>query len=376
MEALVIGGTGPTGPHVVEGLLRRGYRVTVLHSGRHEVPLPDCVPHIHADVHFRETLVAALGDRTFDLVVAMYGRLKLTADVMAGRTPRLVSIGGGQAATLEPTVWGAGGRCISAPPPWLGRPRRAWDHFYAMMHEAEQAVMAHHAAGDYVATHLRFPPIYGPRQLADTDWSIVRRILDGRRQFIIADHGLKLETRAYAENAAHATLLAVDRPAASAGRVYNVGDAQVLTMFERVALIAAALDHRWEVVSLPYELAKPFHPVGRGRTHQVLDCRPIADELGYRDVVPAEEAVPAAARWLAAHPPERGGELERQLNDPFDYAGESAMIAAWTHAKQAMQAVPFPDYVVAHPYRHPTRPDEPWQPPSRPVGSRAKSGDS
>jgi NAD(P)-dependent dehydrogenase (short-subunit alcohol dehydrogenase family) len=36
-RALVIGGTGPTGPYVVEGLDHRGFDVTILHGGQHEV---------------------------------------------------------------------------------------------------------------------------------------------------------------------------------------------------------------------------------------------------------------------------------------------------------------------------------------------------
>lgn len=35
-----------------------------------------------------------LGERTFDLVVATYGRLRLLVDVLAGRTGRMVTIGG------------------------------------------------------------------------------------------------------------------------------------------------------------------------------------------------------------------------------------------------------------------------------------------
>ena len=48
--ALVIGGTGPTGPYVVNGLLDRGFQVTILHTGRHETDLigPE-VEHIHTD---------------------------------------------------------------------------------------------------------------------------------------------------------------------------------------------------------------------------------------------------------------------------------------------------------------------------------------
>ncbi len=51
---LVIGGTGPTGPLVVEGLLAREHEVTVLHTGRHEVEYSAPVAHIHADPNFKE----------------------------------------------------------------------------------------------------------------------------------------------------------------------------------------------------------------------------------------------------------------------------------------------------------------------------------
>ncbi|MFT5444104.1 MAG: nucleoside-diphosphate-sugar epimerase, partial [Myxococcota bacterium] len=36
MKALVIGGTGPTGHFIVNGLLDRGYHVAMLHRGEHE----------------------------------------------------------------------------------------------------------------------------------------------------------------------------------------------------------------------------------------------------------------------------------------------------------------------------------------------------
>ena len=41
-SALVVGGTGPTGPHILDGLLERGFDVTIFHRGTHEPPdLPD-----------------------------------------------------------------------------------------------------------------------------------------------------------------------------------------------------------------------------------------------------------------------------------------------------------------------------------------------
>ena len=50
VKALVVGGTGPTGPHVVNGLLDRGFEVSILHTGAHESPeIPAQVEHIHTD---------------------------------------------------------------------------------------------------------------------------------------------------------------------------------------------------------------------------------------------------------------------------------------------------------------------------------------
>src|SRR5258708_12355264 len=93
MKALVVGGTGPTGPFLVNGLIQRGYSVAVLHRGTHEVPeIPPEVEHIHADPHFRETLDAALAGRTFDLVLATYGRLPSLAEPLLRNTPRFTGV--------------------------------------------------------------------------------------------------------------------------------------------------------------------------------------------------------------------------------------------------------------------------------------------
>ena len=61
MRALVVGGTGPTGPHIVAGLVSRGYDVTVFHRGFHELPELADVEHIHGDPHFRESIDESLG---------------------------------------------------------------------------------------------------------------------------------------------------------------------------------------------------------------------------------------------------------------------------------------------------------------------------
>ena len=60
MKALVIGGTGPTGPYIVNGLLERGYEVTILHRGTHEVEFSAPVEHLHGDPFDVEALKGML----------------------------------------------------------------------------------------------------------------------------------------------------------------------------------------------------------------------------------------------------------------------------------------------------------------------------
>ena len=63
-----IGGTGPTGPYIVNGLLQRDYRVAILHRGSHEVDeIPPEVEHIHTDPYEVSALETALRDRRFDV---------------------------------------------------------------------------------------------------------------------------------------------------------------------------------------------------------------------------------------------------------------------------------------------------------------------
>src|SRR5437762_11835555 len=95
MKAVGVEGTRPTGTFLVNGILHRGYAVTMLHRGTHEIPeIPPAVEHLHADPHFRETLDAAPAGRSFDLVVATHGRIRFVAEALAAKTPRFIGIGG------------------------------------------------------------------------------------------------------------------------------------------------------------------------------------------------------------------------------------------------------------------------------------------
>ena len=352
MKTLVIGGTGPTGHFVVNGLLRRGHTVSILHTGRHEVAeIPPQVEHIHTDPFDGAALEAALTGRSFDLTIAAYGRLRSTCEVMRGKTGRFISIGGVPAyrGYSNPGVLTPHGLPVPIDEDWAKSINRSEDEKGYRVFRSEGVVFESHPT----ATHFRYPLVYGPYQLVPREWCIVRRIRDRRPYIVLPDGGLTLHHCGYAENIAHAVLLAADRPDAAAGQVYNCGDADALTLRQIVDVVADALDHRWEVVSIPYELAPCARPlVGQPtNTHRVFDLTKLKTELGYTDVVAAADAFAHTARWLREHPPQPGGSEERNLQDPFDYAAEDELVSAWAQALAAFPAVRYavePGYTSAY----------------------------
>ena len=357
-NALIIGGTGPTGPYIIDGLLKRGYEVKLFHTGNHEADLPHDVEHIHGDPHFKETLERALGQRTFDLVVATYGRLRFIAQVMSGRVSRFISVGGG--AFYQVLVSPDPDNVIPIPIP-ENAPLQTdpdLDKFTYRGVEAEEAVMAAHQSGYYVATHLRYPQIYGPRQAAPREWSIIRRILDGRRKLILADGGLAIASRGYAENLAHAILLAVDKPRESAGQIYNVRDETLLTARHWINAISRVMNHQFEYIDMPYSLARPARSYCGPSRHHVLDIAKIKVELGYQDVVPLETAMERTVRWYIENPPKTGPELEKLLRDPFDYAIEDRLIEKFQEGWQHLRDIQPPAMGFYHSHAHPRNPGE------------------
>ena len=198
----------------------------------------------------------------------------------------------------------------------------------------EQAVFAAHPN----AAHFRYPYLYGPYQPAPREWTIVRRILDGRQRIVVADDGLTLHHHGYTENCAAAVVPRSNIPSAARGTIFNIGDEEVLTVRQVVELCARELGAEIEIVSMPYELAVPAWPLlaQPSATHRVLDLTRVHHQLGHRDVVPAREAVAHTARWLAEHPPARGGLEEMVLTDPFDYAAEDALMDAWIAARASV----------------------------------------
>ncbi len=360
MKALVVGGTGPTGPYIVNGLIKRGYHVAMFHRGTHEIPeIPPEVEHIHGDPHFRETIDEALGNRTFDLAVVTYGRIRFVAEALVGKIGRFVGVGGvaSYRGYMDPSRNFPSGVLVSVPETAPVVDSEAELRFSYLIAVTEQAVLETHPT----AAYFRYPYVYGPYQLVPREWCVIRRILDKRPFIIVPEGGLALSTHGYAENLAHAVLLAVDKPEASAGQIYNCGDEQTLTLRQTIEVIAKTMNHTWDIIGMPDAVATPARPMSLQEIshHRVVDLTKIKDQLGYRDLYSPVEALAKTTRWYLENQPERGGEIEKRLQDPFDYAGEDRLVAVYKECLQRLAAVPFNiDISRPHPYAHPKAPGQ------------------
>jgi nucleoside-diphosphate-sugar epimerase len=338
-SALVVGGTGPTGPYIVDGLIDRGYQVAILHRGSHEVDeIPPEVEHIHTDPYDASCLENALQGRHFDVCIATYGRLRAVASVMAARCERFLSAGGAPAyrGYMNPGLAGPAGMDV---------PIRENAPLVAEESEDEKGwriVRTEQALFDEIpdATHFRYPFVYGRYQLVPREWLLVRRFLEGRRRIILPDGGLTLHSYGAAPNIAHALLLAVGKPESSRGKIYNVADSTVLSLRQVVETIADHMKVDLEIINMPWDLAVPSRPLVMQPCtgHRVQDIGAIRHDLGYEDLVDPRQGIRETVDWLLAHPPEHGGTEEMVLEDPFDYAAEDRLIDAWLALKAQMPA--------------------------------------
>lgn len=370
MDILVIGGAGVTGTPIVQQLLARGCRVTILHRGMHRADLPNSVARIQADPYAKDGLATALAGKRFDAVIATYGRLRYVAQQLIGVTERLISVGG--AAPIY-KGWGE----MTAANPWeTTQPTPLFlteDHplagaetsdiFSLAVRKTENEVLGFHQARHFNVTHFRYPLVYGTNNICPAEWGLIRRARDKRHTLILPAGGLTLVSRGFAENIAHAITLAVENPSASAGQIYNICDETLLFNQQWVSLLSGIMQHRFDTIDIPFSaLPAGFRatpPQLLYRHHCVLSIEKIKTQLGYRDLVSVEEALERTVKFYSDNPLASGSEAEQNLGDPFDYAYEDAFIAAWNkHSDDfvvARDALPAPQVIWKHPYQKPNK---------------------
>ena len=330
-RALIVGGTGPTGVPLANLFLRHGYDVSILHSGAHPAEFDGPVERIIGSARDGEDLQAKLGGREWDVAVCMYGRLRAQAEVLTGRTGRLVGITG------QPVYLGA------QPPTPEGRIPLPIPEFAPRQYDAkgytgkvaagEDQLFEQHGKGDFEVVIVRYPGVFGPRAPMNHEWAVVKRILD-RRPFMILPHdGITYFQRGYADNLARLVFLAATRPEA-AGEAFNAGDERVLSSRYVAELIRDELEAEIDFVGVPAEFCRGVFPLAE-KSNQMLDMSKARNLLGYRDVVDVETATRRTAAYLRDNPPDPA-DVYPAGTGRFDYEREDRILRQWRRAMAVM----------------------------------------
>jgi nucleoside-diphosphate-sugar epimerase len=175
------------------------------------------------------------------------------------------------------------------------------------------------------STVLRLPMAYGPGDKLHRFFPVVKRISDRRPAIVFTeDFAAWRGTKGYVDEVAAAIAVAAVSDA-TAGRIYNVGEADAPSELEWARMIATAMGWRGEFVIVPNDRA-PAHlqTPANFEQHWVADTALMRKALGYRERIGREEAVRRTIEWELARPPSA---IDAQQ---FDYAAEDAALAAFT----------------------------------------------
>jgi nucleoside-diphosphate-sugar epimerase len=332
IRTLVVGGTGPTGVHIVNFLIQAGHEVTIFNSGKHDsgVEFAGQVERIYGNPRDEDSVHQSIATREWDVAICTYGKLTMLASQLAGKTKRLVGITG------QPVYRGAARRTpdggLSLPVPEFAPRQYDAANYTGRVALGEDQLFAQHGAGDFETVILRYPGIYGPRAPINHEWAVIKRVIDQRPFMLMPHGGMSYFQRGYAKNVAWLVFLAATRPEA-AGNAFNAGDEQVLSARRVAEVILDELNSSMMLINIPAEFCRDIYPLAE-KAPLILDMSKARNLLGYRDLINAEDATRITARWYFENPVSSDFDANTVIPaaGSFNYDEEDRLLALWQKA--------------------------------------------
>ncbi|MBN9310091.1 NAD-dependent epimerase/dehydratase family protein [Devosia sp.] len=317
MTIAIVSGTGFLGSATARRLRERGEDVLVIARGQSPVALADGVTFEKADRMDGARIAALLKANGVSAVIDIFAlslrnsEPVIEAAAEAGARYVLVSstdvysnYGGllrkeSPAVRPEPATEDSPLRTLRYP--YRGNPRRPQgveDDLFENYDKIpiEEFALAH---GAPEATVLRLPMIFGPDDKQHRFAWVIGGVRPGAPFRLDKRGAAWLNSYAYIDDAAEALALAATLPEA-AGRIYNVAQPFVRTQADWARTILTLMGADNEIVLVEpgeggvladraeaMDLAYPL----------TLDSQRIRDELGYREIVPEEQALRRTIEW-------------------------------------------------------------------------------
>ena len=298
MHVLVIGGTGHVGRFLVPELVREGYEVSVLHSGR--TPVPDrpewsAVKEIRCDYAREKIDPKHLGIRP-QVVVDFPGHLGRTVEAFADIAEHLIACG---------SIWMYGKPTVVPTPECFFSP--CFSEGYARRFEEMQSLFERFHDSGPAFTTIMPPNICGPGKIPLEGMggrSIEVHKAHARGEEVPLPAGPKaLVGPCDAEDIAHCFALAIENRDAARGQMFNVGSAYALTAPAFIAALGqahgASIPIRWvsweEYVT---QISPDPGAYSHFEFHMCPDISRARRLLGYEPKYTPEETIERAVRWM------------------------------------------------------------------------------
>ncbi|TFD77487.1 NAD-dependent epimerase/dehydratase family protein [Cryobacterium psychrophilum] len=325
-SALIIGGTGQLGVAAAGRLGRAGWDVTVTYRGDAPADPRGATRSIRLDHADSDALFAAARGRDLVLDTAAFDAENATQLAgLAGDVGSLVVISTGMLYAPAPDT-----EPLTEEAPVINESGMSYP---AAKVRLEQALLA---VRDLPVSILRPGAIHGPHTTELREWFFIKRVFDGRRSVLLADHGGRPLSTSATVNVAELVLLCAEQPGL---RVLNAVDEQAHSPAEMARLVFALMQHDAEVHTFagPPRGGVGASPWDRGQS-EVLSMAAAREQLGYRPAVSYVDGLAIDIRWAsdAVTAAQERGASWRQVfpytaarhgeRDWFRYAAEDAFL--------------------------------------------------
>jgi len=303
-RVLVTGGAGFIGSHLVEGLVERGFEVSVvddLSTGRIE-NLSSCLARIRlvrGDIRDKATLAGSVQHVDSVLHLAAIASVPYsvehpeeTYEVNVDGTRNLLDVSLGSADRFVYVSSSA----VYGDPEYLpvdeDHPLRPISPYAESKLKAEQICTEYQESYGLKATILRPFNVYGPRQSSNQYAGVIAKFIERLREGsppIIYGDGLQTRDFVYVVDAARALILALQSDEA-AGRIINIAAGVPTTVNQLAQLL---------VEMLGVEGIEPQHVGGRQGDikHSYADVREAKIYLGFEPRITLKEGLSSLLEW-------------------------------------------------------------------------------
>ena len=337
MKILTIGGTNFIGPWVVRHLVTMGHDVTLFHRGNTKADLPENVHHIFGErsqlQDYKSEFERLSPDVVVDMICYTESEARMLINVFKGITRRVVAISSmdvyraygimlGKESGIQEVPLTEDSTLRTSLYPFKDLPKRplnAPPDYEKIV--VEKVVMSD---SELPGTIIRLPMVYGANDPLNRLSPYLKRMDDSRDAIVFLDMIAKWRgSYGYVENIGYAIALAVNEKAA--GRIYHVAEPETLSEGERVNKIGKIAGWKGKVVSLPKDkFPQDWNLPLNSEQDWFIDSTRIREELGYKEIVPIEEALKRTIEWERNH---LSIEMQK-FSAPFllDYATEDIIL--------------------------------------------------